>query len=591
MRNPLQLIWLLVLFALSFLPVKAQSTYSVTLDNSITYQTIIDFGASDCWTSDFVGKYFTNSQKSQAAQWLFSQNTDSNGNPEGIGLSCWRINLGAGSAEQGNKSNISDETRRAECYLMADGTYNWNKAAGQQYFMQQAKEYGVDHFLLFSNSAPVHFTKNGLANNKNNAPGANLKTDCYDDFANFIASTAKHFSEIGYPITYVDPVNEPAFNWTDGQEGSPWTNEEIAQILREVDKALSAQGVNAGIVMPEASAWDRLYQPCSDYNGRASNQIETFWNPANTNTYIGDLKHITKAVAGHDYWSFGSNNALITTRKQVAAAADKYGLQVMQTEWSMLDREPDTETGFASSYDEATEMDIALFMGKLIHIGLTEGNFSSWSYWTAMSQSMWGQKNRFHLIRLNATGDNGYESYGDLKKGGIVTASPNLWVLGNYSRFIRPGYTRIAMTGGVDNINGLMGTAYISPDKSKAVAVFVNNGTVAKGVRFTPDALGVRLKSIRKYVTDAAHSLTRDATLAESFSPETRNVIPPRSVVTFDFDLDTTDGINEIVSEQKVFPSAVYNLNGTCVCTSADNMDCLPRGIYIVNGKKIIKQK
>jgi hypothetical protein len=34
----------------------------------------------------------------------------------------------------------------------------------------------------------------------------------------------------------------------------------------------------------------------------------------------------------------------------------------MQTEWSMLDAAPNTETGFPASYEEATDMDIALFM-------------------------------------------------------------------------------------------------------------------------------------------------------------------------------------------------------------------------------------
>ena len=79
---------------------QAQSTYTVTINPNKTYQTIVDFGASDCWTADFVGKYFSSTEKEKSAKWLFSQEFDSNGNPEGIGLSMWRVNLGAGSAEQ-----------------------------------------------------------------------------------------------------------------------------------------------------------------------------------------------------------------------------------------------------------------------------------------------------------------------------------------------------------------------------------------------------------------------------------------------------------------------------------------------------------
>ena len=573
------------IFALStVLSASAQSTYTIGFNPSEHYQTIMDFGASDCWTTEFVGRYFSTTEKEKAARLLFSQKMDSNGNPEGIGLSVWRVNLGAGSSEQGDGSNISDATRRADCYIKSDGTYDWNRCAGQRWFMEQAKSYGVDHFLLFANSAPIYYTANGLANNKDGAAGANLKEDCYDDFANYIATTARHFTDLGYPITYVDPVNEPAFEWRDGQEGSPWQNAEISRLVKELDQALDKQQLSGTtIVMPEASAWDRLYQHCSDYGGRASDQIEAFWNPANSETYIGGLGHVEKAVAGHDYWTFGSDAALVDTRKKVAQKAAQYGLKVMQTEWSMLDKEPGTDTGFPGSYDEATDMDIALFMGKLIYIGLTEGNMSSWSYWTAMAQSQWSQKNRFELLRLNATGDTGYESYGDLTKGGTVTANPNLWVLGNYSCFVRPGYQRIAMTGTtVDNIDGLMATAFVSPDGKRIVAVFVNNGGAAKGVKFNTSAT-----AIHKYVTDATHSLSLDATLSATPNANTRILIPARSVVTFTLDGDFATGIQSIEEDAKKV-NAVFSLTGTKVADDVSLLHSLPKGIYVVDGKKIV---
>ena len=99
----------------------AQSSYTVTVNPNICYQTIADFGSSDCWTADFVGKYFSNTEKEKSAKWLFSQEMDADGNPEGIGLSMWRVNLGAGSAEQGSESGIEDITRRGYCFLDAKG--------------------------------------------------------------------------------------------------------------------------------------------------------------------------------------------------------------------------------------------------------------------------------------------------------------------------------------------------------------------------------------------------------------------------------------------------------------------------------------
>ena len=85
-------------------------------------------------------------------------------------------------------------------------------------------------------------------------------------------------------------------------------------------------------------------------------------------------------------------------RKQLAQAAQQYDVEIWQSEWSMLG------DGYSSSefigYDQATEMDIALYMSKVIHNDLTIAGVSSWSYWTSMDIPRWGHKNRFLLISL-----------------------------------------------------------------------------------------------------------------------------------------------------------------------------------------------
>ena len=501
----------------------AQSTYQVTISPNTTYQTIEDFGASDCWTADFVGKYFSDAEKEKSARWLFSREFDINGNPEGIGLSMWRINLGAGSAEQGNGSGIDDVTRRGYCYLDAKGTYDWTKSSGQQYFMQQAKKYGVDHYLLFSNSAPVQFTKNGKAFANAGEQGCNLSDNHYGDFANFLTTTTKHFIDEGYNITLISPVNEPQYDWTNGQEGSPWTNECISRLVRELDASIAKQGIGSKILLPEACQWKALYMDATEK--RANNQIEAFFNPANTNTYIGDLKSVQRAVAGHSYWTFGTNDDLQNIRNAVADKAAKYDLDVYQTEWSMLDKEPSTSAGFPASYDVASYMDIALYMGKLIHCDLTYGNMAAWSYWTTFAQEKWGQKNRFYLLRLNTKGDTGNESYGDIANGGTVTDNANLWVLGNYSRFIRPGYRRIGhTTNQPESLNKLMGSAYISPDGKRIVVVYVNMGA-ATGVKLNVGGHATA-KEINLYRTSETENLKH---IAETYTLGQRILIPKKS--------------------------------------------------------------
>ena len=566
----MRIVSLFIICHLSFSHAVAQTPAEVTIDLTRTFQTIQDFGASDCWTAEYVSDYFSTTEKEKAAKWLFSQQMDKNGNPEGIGLSCWRVNLGAGSAEQGTSSNIADETRRAACYQKSDLTYDWTRCDGQQWFMKRAKDYGVDHFLLFSNSAPVHMTKNGKANANNQTISCNLKDDCYDDFAEFLATVTKHFVDEGYNVTYIDPVNEPRFDWKDGQEGSPWENTNIAQLAKQLDKSIASRSLSTKILIPEASSWDLVYGG----TGRATNQIYAFFNRKSAN-YIGNLPSLAKVVAGHSYWTFRTNADLKDIREKVRNEAAKYFLEVMQTEWSMLDAAPETSAAFPESYETASKMDIALYMGKIIHCDLCYGNMSGWSYWTAFATERYSQKNRFYLIRMNATGDTGDESYGDIKKGGRLTVDKNLWVLGNYSRFIRPGYKRVAIKG-ADDLNGLMGSSWLSPDEETLVTVFVNMSQASKkvGITVTDNAI----ESMKAYLTDKNNSLKLQSSLNDASQME----IPARSVVTIVAQLSNATGIHATLSH-KSSDNKFYKLNG--LPTSQPQ-----KGVHIYNGQKYIVQ-
>lgn len=78
-------------------------------------QHIQHFGASDAWSMQFLGLW-SEKQQQKIADWLFSMENDTQGKPKGIGLSIWRFNLGAGSEEQGDSSQIQRGTR-TQCFL------------------------------------------------------------------------------------------------------------------------------------------------------------------------------------------------------------------------------------------------------------------------------------------------------------------------------------------------------------------------------------------------------------------------------------------------------------------------------------------
>ena len=151
---------LLTIMSVSSLCVGAKEKTSYIIQTSNPKQQMEYFSASDAWSMFRIGLWSKEKQE-QVADWLFSTENDENGQPKGIGLSLWRFNVGAGSAEQGDDSQINWGTR-TECFRNADGSYNWDKQQGQRNFLKLAKERGVNRFLAFLNSPPVYFTRRNI---------------------------------------------------------------------------------------------------------------------------------------------------------------------------------------------------------------------------------------------------------------------------------------------------------------------------------------------------------------------------------------------------------------------------------------------
>ena len=56
-------------------------------------------------------------------------------------------------------------------------------------------------------------------------------------------------------LDYISPVNEPQWDWSDaGQEGCPYTNTEIAGIVRAIDTSFNKNQVPSKIIVAEAGS-------------------------------------------------------------------------------------------------------------------------------------------------------------------------------------------------------------------------------------------------------------------------------------------------------------------------------------------------
>jgi hypothetical protein len=85
-------------------------------------------------------------------------------------------------------------------------------------------------------------------------------------------------------------------------------------------------------------------------------------------------------------------------------------------------------------------MDAALFVARLIHSDLTIAEARSWQWWTAVSEVDY--KDGLVYLDDGSQGDSGRmgPETVSLMHDGMVRESKLLWVLGNYSRFLRPGW-------------------------------------------------------------------------------------------------------------------------------------------------------
>lgn len=489
-------------------------------------QTINNFSASDGWSMQFIGLW-DDQKTNQIADWLFSTENDSNGKPRGIGLSLWRFNIGAGSAEQGDSSKIGSLWTRSECFLLPDGTYDWTKQKGQRRFLQLAKERGVQQYLGFILSAPVYWTKNGIATNTGRRGSSfNLEEDRYDDFAIFTADVIEGLKKYeGITLDYICPFNEPDGHWNwigPKQEGTPATNKEIARTAREFNQEFVKRGIDSKILLTESFDYNCLFRshPMTGYE--RGYQIQSFFTPDSSTTYVGYLSNVPKVLVGHSYWTNTPLSDLRGIRKQLGDSLKKYNVGFWQTEVCIMSN--DNEIGNGGGKDRT--MKTALYVARIIHHDLVYANASAWQWWRSVATGNY----KDGLI---------YSQPDRTLLDGTIEDSKLMWALGNYSRFIRPNAIRLGVTaynsnkemvddGDTDQF-ALMVSAYKNIDGSLVVVVInYSNNDMSFNLELKNNK---NIKNWQPYQTS-----DNDGDDLKPQSPVkygAKTTIPARSVVTY----------------------------------------------------------
>lgn len=495
----------------------------VTLNLNNTFQVIDHFGASGGFQDQWVGEW-PEATKDQVAKLLFSTETDGQGNPQGIGLSLWRTIIGDGAADQASSGfSASNWFRETECYLDANGNYDWTKQAGEQWFMSKAREYGINKFTVWATAPPYFMSKNGYVFSTPDVAGFNCDPDKYDDYANFLADVVKNYEDKGFNIVTVCPFNETQYEWnaevgSAQQSGTKATNAELATVTRIIDDVFTQKNVNAKIMIPEAAQLKYLFEGTSN----TVNQVNTFFNPSSAN-YIGNLPNLSSHIAGHSYFSNGTTNESLRQRKSLKTTLSSYGLDYWQTEYSLLG------TAYQQGKDISTftEIDYALWMSRIIHTDLVFGDATGWSFWTALNRSTFGDHPyRFNLVLYQPNSNSPSHTDGTFEDNKL------LWALGNFSRFIRPGMVRFEINdpdyGDTTSVENFMISGYKNTSNKEIVLVCINNTDASRDISLEKYGEEFEIVNDRfeSYTTSIGSNLRKSTMQYDAIS------IPSKSIVT-----------------------------------------------------------
>ncbi len=450
------------------------------LNPQSTFQTFENFGVSGAWWAQVAGGWSETDENSGMPKWerisqlLFDKE-------KGIGIGCYRYNLGGGSAQSG-KGTYSPECRRAESFDISDTEYDWSRDANAVRMMKQAVKDGADEVIFFVNSPPERWTRNGKAH-LDKAFRTNLSPENYKKFANYCLDCVEHFREEGIPVKYISPVNEPVWKWTGGQEGCHYSPRQVRKLLR----------VFAGEIDRRSALGDLKI------SGAENGDIRWF-NKTYCRIMLGD-KIISKkvdAVDTHSYFltphipvisSFIGNRTAFMKRYRRYVDRHFPGSKIKTSEWTHMKGGRDYG------------MDSALEQTKIMMEDLSILNVTSWQLWIALS---------------NVDYCDGLIYENDDTRTFELTK--RYYAFGNFSKFIEKGSVRFDVDPGPD----LTAVGFAKGGRQAVVAANRNETAVTL-------ELPQNVKEI--YITSETDSLRQ-------VNPEKIFTFPAKSVVTLIFQED-----------------------------------------------------
>jgi glucuronoarabinoxylan endo-1,4-beta-xylanase len=329
-------------------------------------------------------------------------------------------------------------------------------------------------------SPPAKFKVSGQTDGVTPTTNNVLMTADYGPWATEMAAFPATFTKnTGMNLYAMSAQNEPDFNATT-YASCLYSASQIVTFLNDLGPKLAALSPPVKLLAAEPDSWSNLW------GGDA-------YGPA----IVANASSAVNIIATHDY-GHDATGDLTSTRPGPPAGVTQ---PIWETEMS-----------------DETAPDLTITQGiqtaVWVYAAITTGHASAWHYW-------W-------LINSNTDGE------GLLQQGGSTAAADipkRLYTLGNYSKFIRPGYVNVSVAGTIPA--NVFISAYKDPSSGKVVVVAINNNTGASNTS-VPVFLsgGQAVTQMTPYATSSSETLTAKTAVTVTNSSFTAS-LEPQSVTTF----------------------------------------------------------
>ncbi len=375
--------------------------------------------------------------------------------------------------------------------------------------IEKATERGAQYIIGTLWSPPAR-----MKSNNSITGGGRLLPEYYEEWSDTIAAFPAQVKEnTGVDLYGMSPQNETDFAscgfdepCNGNYDTTVFTGAEYAELAAIVGPKLHALDPPVKLIAPEASEWIHVWSNesgCCSIPGNlgSSDPLECGFPPDNCTDWNDGYMYGYALYNHPTAWQYVD-----------ILGTHQYDTQVAEP-WpdDVPDKKPvwQTEMSGVKWWPEqgpSTHIENGVAVAGWIHNALTVGEVSAWLWW-------W------------------YRALGDTNEGFQLadgTVAKRQWTFGNYSRWIRPGYHRVEITGDVPE--GIEATGFLGPDGTVVVVAINHNSDAAE----LPISIagGTAPAAMTPHVTSASDDLAEKAEVAVSGGTFMAS-LPGTSVTTF----------------------------------------------------------